>query len=143
MVSLVIVAILIGIQYYFTVALLCISLVTNDETTFSNWKKTEPSYTGNPKEKTEMQEEEHKNVASWKPTGEMAQRESGQENQMMLMWPENSYLDVVPLVPFQWQLVPASRLSPRLQNKSPWYCLLGGTLSSGVWAPAPSSEPLR
>jgi len=80
MVSLFIVAILIGIWYYFIVALLCISLVTNEETTFSNRKKSEPSYTGNPKEKTEMQEEDQKNVASRKPTGEMAQREWSRES---------------------------------------------------------------
>lgn len=79
---------------------ICISLATNDETTFSNWKKTEPIYSGEPKEKTEMQEEDQKNVAAQRLT-EKWLRESGQKNQMMLMWPENSRLDLVPLVIFQ------------------------------------------
>lgn len=47
-----------------------------------------------------MQEEDQKNVAAQRLT-EKWLRESGQKNQMMLMWPENSRLDLVPLVIFQ------------------------------------------
>ena len=34
--------------------LICVSLVTDDETAFGNWKEAEPG-TGGPKEKTEKQ----------------------------------------------------------------------------------------